>query len=81
MSDFSIFRTEIIYLLNLPIELAHFSVCVFNFWCKLSFSGGRAIYVTQFAFSIFRCVVFNNRGIAGEDLLVRMTFKINIFYM
>jgi len=28
--------------------------------------------------SIFRCVVFNNRGIAGEDLLVRMTSKINI---
>lgn len=48
---------------------------------KLSLLVTLTMCTIEFTVSIFRCVVFNNRGIAGEELLVRMTSKINICHL
>lgn len=74
-------RSVNIYMLNLFVEVAHFSLCIFIFFVCLSLLVKLTMCTIEFAVSIFRCVVFNNRGIAGEELLVRMTSKINISHL
>lgn len=74
-------RSVNIYVLNLLTEVDNFSLCIFIF-CVLKLSLLVKLTCTiEFTVSIFRCVVFNNRGIAGEELLVRMTSKINISHL